>query len=81
LEQLLNKFEGFYWNSVCDKAFDTLKENLSTSTILNFPNWCVEFHVHIDASIIALGVILAQLGEGNIDHPIYFFSQKLSQAE
>jgi hypothetical protein len=41
----------------------------------------VEFHVHIDASGIALGEILAQPGEGNLDHPIYFSSRKLSQAE
>jgi hypothetical protein len=41
----------------------------------------IEFHVHVDASGIALKAILAQLGEGNMDHPIYFSSKKLSQAE
>jgi hypothetical protein len=41
----------------------------------------MEFHVHIDASNIVLGAILVQPGEGNIDHPIYFSSRKLSQAE
>jgi hypothetical protein len=58
-----------------------LKEKLSTTPILTFPNWSMDFHVHIDASNIALGVILVQPGEGNIDHPIYFSSQKLSQAK
>jgi hypothetical protein len=37
--------------------------------------------VHIDASVIMLGAILAQPGEGNLDHPVYFSSRKLSQAE
>ena len=37
--------------------------------------------MHVDASSIALGIVLAQLGEGNIDHPIYFASRKLSTAE
>jgi hypothetical protein len=41
----------------------------------------VKFHVHIDASSIVLSDILVQPGEGNIGHPIYFSSRKLSQAE
>jgi hypothetical protein len=41
----------------------------------------VEFHVHIDASEIYLGVILAQLGEGNLYHPIYFSNKKIPQVE
>ena len=48
---------------------------------LSFPDWNKEFHVHVDASSIALGIVLAQLGEGNIDHPISFASRKLSTAE
>jgi hypothetical protein len=41
----------------------------------------VEFQVHIDAFRIALGAILAQPGEGNLEHPIYFAKRKLSLAE
>ena len=52
-----------------------------TTPILVFPDWNKEFHVHVDASSIALGIILAQSGEGNIDHPISFASRKLSTAE
>ena len=35
-------------------------------------------HVHVDASSIALGIVLAQPGEDAIDHPIAFASKKLS---
>jgi hypothetical protein len=77
----LKKSELFRWTPECDKAFDILKEKLSTAPILIFPNWEIEFHVHVDASGIALGAILVQPGEGNMDHPIYFSSRKLSQAE
>ena len=52
-----------------------------TSPILVFLDWTKRFHVHIDASSIALGVILAQLGEGVIDHPISFSIWKLSIVE
>ena len=43
-----------------------------TTSILVFPYWKMPFHVHVDASSIALGFILAQLGEGGLDHPIAF---------
>ena len=52
-----------------------------TTTILVFLDWTKEFHIHVDASSVALGVILAQPGEGAIDHPISFASHKLSTAE
>jgi len=34
--------------------------------------------VHVDAPAIELGEILAQLGEGDLDHPIAFENKKLS---
>jgi hypothetical protein len=49
-----------------------------TIPILVSPDWSKEFHVHVDASSIALGALLAQPGEGNIDHPLAFDSRKLS---
>jgi hypothetical protein len=49
--------------------------------ILVFPNWSKEFNVHVDASFIALGAVLAQPGAGDIDHPIAFSSRKLSTSE
>jgi hypothetical protein len=37
--------------------------------------------VHVDVSSIAIGVALAQPGEGDIDHPIYFSSRKFYESE
>jgi hypothetical protein len=81
LENLLKKSEMFQWTPECDKAFDILKEKLSTTPILIFTNWEKEFHVHVDASGISLGAILAQPRDGTMDHPIYVSSRKLLQAE
>lgn len=39
------------------------------------------FHVHIDASRIALGAVLVQPGEGKMDHPVYYASKTLSTVE
>ena len=54
---------------------------MASAPILVFPDWNKEFHVHVDASSVALGVVLAQPGEGNLDHPITYASRKLSFAE
>ena len=54
---------------------------MASVPILVFPDWNKEFHVHVDASSIALVVILAQLGEGDLDHPIAYAIRKLSFAE
>jgi hypothetical protein len=70
----------FQWTQECDKAFETLKEKLTTTPIMIFPNWENEFNVHVDARI-ALGAILAQPRDGSMDHPIYVSSRKLSQDE
>jgi hypothetical protein len=49
--------------------------------ILVFPDWSKEFHVHVDASSIALGDVLAHPGEGDIYHSLAFARRKLSIAD
>jgi hypothetical protein len=52
-----------------------------TAPILVFLDWSKEFHVHVDASSTALGEVLAQPREGDINHPLSFASRKLSTVE
>ena len=52
-----------------------------TTSILVFLDWKFPFHVHVYASSITLGIILAQAGEGGLDHHIAFTSKKLSSIE
>ena len=54
---------------------------MASTPILVFPTWNKDFHVHVDASSVALGVVLMQPGEGDLDHPIAFARRKLSFAE
>ena len=49
--------------------------------ILAFHYWKKEFHAHVGTSSTALGVVLAQPGEGDINHPIAFASWKMSSTE
>jgi hypothetical protein len=52
-----------------------------TVPILVFPYWTKELHVHVDASSIALGDVLAQPRIGGIEHPLAFARRKLSTTE
>lgn len=81
MEKLLKHDGKYEWNEECQKSLDILKERMVIAPILVFPNWKKIFHAHVDASSIALGIILAQPGEGGIDHPIAFARRKLSSAE
>jgi hypothetical protein len=81
MEKLLKKDTKYQWNDECQQSLDILKEKMVTAPILVFPDWSKEFHVHVDASAIALGAVLTQPGEGDIDHPIAFASRKLSDSE
>ena len=58
MEKLLKKDAKFLWNEEFQKSLDTLKENMVTAPILVFPDWTKPFHVHVDASGIALGIVL-----------------------
>ena len=81
MEKLLNKYEKYKWTKECQQSFDALKHKMVTTPILVFPNWNKEFHVHVDASSIDLGVVLAQSSEGDIYHLVAFASRKLSTSE
>ena len=81
MEKLLKHDAKFIWTEECQQSFDLLKEKMVTVPILVFPDWTKPLHVHVDASSIALGVVLAQPGEGDLDHPIAFASKKISSAE
>ena len=59
MEKLLRKDSKFQWNEDCQRGLDTLKEKMVTTPILVFLDWEKIFHVHVYASIISLGAILA----------------------
>ena len=58
MEKQLKKYIKFEWTPKCQEILDILKEKMVATPILVFPDWNKEFHVHVDASCIALGVVL-----------------------
>ena len=81
LTDLLCKNKNFAWNPEADKAFNLLKEKLSSAPLLVHPDYNREFIVQCDASQCGVGALLAQAdGLGN-ERPIAFMSQKLNKAQ
>lgn len=62
----------FEWTEECKEAFQKLKRTLTRAPRLNAPNWNIPFHVHVETSNFAMGCILTQPYEGNIDLPISY---------
>jgi hypothetical protein len=49
--------------------------------ILIPPNWQMEFHVHMDALLLAVGVMLTQNQTSKYDQPIVYASRLLNKVE
>ena len=61
-------------------AFEHLKQKLSETPILRGPNWSLSFHISMDASDSALGVVLGQK-ENQVHYVIYFIRKNLTPTE
>ena len=80
LTNLLKKDIPFIFDQQCKKAFETLKEHLTTEPILIYPNFEEPFVLTTDASLYAVGAVLSQ-GPIGKDLPIAFASRTLCPAE
>ena len=81
ITQLTRKEEVFDWTTECENAYQYIKTRYQNAPILIGVDWILEFHIHTDASNIALGAMLAQNPTGKIDQPIAYTSRLLSKAE
>ncbi|KAL2650753.1 hypothetical protein R1flu_018881 [Riccia fluitans] len=81
LTTLLKKKVKWRWGAGEQAAFKKLKKELTSALTLVPPNWEKSFHVYMDTSAFAIGVILSQQDDAKRDHPIYFSGKKLSDAK
>jgi len=71
-----NPKNKFQWEPEQQTAFDEIKKAMSRETLLSFPDFTKEFHVHADASDYQLGAVIMQEGQ-----PLAFYSRKLNDAQ
>ena len=69
------------WGDAQQKAFDTIIQRLAHPTTLAYPDVCKPFHVHTDASDVALGATLSQEDDQGQLRLIACMSKKLHAAE
>ena len=80
LYSLLKKGATFSWSDQCKQAFDYIKEKLSNSNILVFPDFAKPFALQTDASNDGLGFVLSQ-EHNSIMKPVLFGGRLLSETE
>jgi hypothetical protein len=69
------------WGEAQQKAFETLKGALLTRPILALPRRDRKWRLATDASNVAMGAVLSQYDEEGVEHPIAYYSRKLTDAE
>lgn len=81
LTQLTKKNSKFNWTEECQRAFDTLKQKLTSAPVLAFPSNKLPFVVYTDSSAFAVGSILAQTDENGDERVIQYASQQLNDTQ
>ena len=81
LTELLKKGQTFKWTDQCEESFRSLQRVLCSSPVLTSPNFERGFKLACDASNVAVGAVLLQENDSGIDHPVAYFSKKLSPAQ
>ncbi|XP_076863392.1 zinc finger protein 800a isoform X1 [Brachyhypopomus gauderio] len=80
LNQLMGKNVPFKWTVNCEASFNYLKNVLSSPPVVALPDFKVPFKVFTDASLEAVGAVLAQEREG-VEQVVSYASQSLNQTQ
>jgi hypothetical protein len=81
LNELTRKDTEWSWETKHQKAFEELKNRVTTEPILAHPVLTDPFELEVDASGFAMGVVLLQKKEDRKKHPIAYYLKTLSAAE
>ena len=80
LHKASEKSSPFHWTPEAQDAFEKLKICLTTTPILAFPSMQEQFILYTDASLSAMGAVLAQVQDGK-ERAICYASKALSKSQ
>ena len=80
LYELLKKESNYEWTEKQQKAFEELKQKITTAPVVKYPDFEQPFFLYTDASITGVGAVLAQK-DGKNEHVIAYASRTLTPAE
>ncbi|EXX64785.1 gag-pol fusion protein [Rhizophagus irregularis DAOM 197198w] len=78
--KLLKKDAPYEWTNLQQKAFENLRDKLTTAPIVQYPDFSKPFFLYTDASTIGLDAVLAQKIDDQ-EHVITYASRTLIPAE
>ena len=81
LVQLTHKRKTFNWGAPQQGAFETLKHELMSGTIMAYPRTDRPYKVYCDASHSCVGSILVQEDSEGVERVIHYVSHQLNQVE
>lgn len=81
IHNLLRKNINFYWSADCEKAFQTIKNNLCSAPILAIFDRDAPTFIYTDASLKGVAAILKQKQKCGEIKPVAYFSKKLNESQ
>jgi hypothetical protein len=81
LNRLLIKDTTFKWTKDCQRAFETLKQALTTTRVMAYTVFEKPFILSCDASGMSIGYVLSQIGDDNKEHVIALGDRALNKCE
>jgi hypothetical protein len=81
LNELTRKDAEWIWTERHQKAFDELRNRVTSEPVLAHPELDKPFELEVDASGFAVGAVLLQKKEDGKRHPIAYFSKTLNEAQ
>ncbi len=81
ITKLTRKTKTFLWIEECQKAWELIKQKYIETPILISPSQQMEFHVHIDASLLIIGVTLSHNLTRKSYQPVVYTFKFLNKAK
>ena len=80
LQKTSESTSSFTWTEETQEAFESLKDYLSSTLILAFPDVKQPYILYADASLTAMGGVLAQVQDGK-ERAICYASKAFSKSQ